>query len=180
MLPAFMRQARYGPCHRYQNLVFWACEGLVVCQDERPGPNGKGDYRVLLPTVLEERVKAMAHASARNRDGYPGWQKIEHRKKLSDLQGVFDCIKEARAMGDPSDPAVEAFWARHRPGAKSTVSMSGTYPELPPLPRGKPTGKTASPTATLTAQDASSPLHDYAALHIPARRKLPPKLITLS
>jgi hypothetical protein len=174
--PYFPKNCRTGPHRRFQNLVFWACEGLVCCQDERPGKHGRGDYRVFRPHVLEGHLKALVRQQARNRgDGYHTWQKIECRENLSQLQGVQECIREARAMGDPGSPDVQAFWARHRPGSKSTISMSSTrsiYDEadLPSLlDLGQDTGRSAEPTCTAAATPTGRVLHQ------PPRLK--PKLI---
>lgn len=179
--PAIMGGRRCGPVRRYQNLVFWACEGLVVCQDERPGPNGKGDYRVLLPDVLENRVKQMADKEARRRETYPLWQRIEMQKNLANLQAINECVKEARAMGDPSDPRVQAFWSRHRPGAKSTVSLSShDYNELPEITPGPYTGRTAPAGIPLARKpQRSTGVYDAMVVHRQPRRKTAQPVIIL-
>lgn len=182
-VPAFMRGVRCGPHRKYQDLVFWACEGLVVCQDERPGRAGKGHYQVFRPVVLQERVDALVAQQQRFRERAtaPNWQKQESRKNLAQLQDIQDCITDAKRMGDPSDPAVQAFWMKHRPGSKSTVSLSSprkakalyddaNLPDIMGL--GEDTGRYASGDMTAEAvRDALPQVYDSLTIHKRPRRK---------
>lgn len=161
--PVFAAQGRCGRAVRFKFMVFYACEGLIVCQDERPHANGKGDFKVILPDDLDQRVNTMAAGDKRSCTGAAyflngqqrSWIRQEYNVNTRAYNELKDCIKEAKAMGDPSDPTVQAFWRRHRPGSKSTVSMrpkgcrDDFYDELPALDLGNYTGRTAEADGTL-------------------------------
>jgi hypothetical protein len=65
---------------------------------------------------------------------------------------MLDAVREAKAMGDPSDPAVQEYWAKHhkRPTVSIGSGSKSGYPELPPMPKGQLTGRTALPDAAQT------------------------------
>jgi hypothetical protein len=91
------------------------------------------------------------------------WQRPELDEVVMGCQELAEAVREARAMGDPSDTAVQAWWRRHR--RNPTITMSpGTdpagYPELPELPLGPRTGRVAAPDGQV------GPL-----VHQPPRRK---------
>lgn len=178
---SFLRSARTGPARRYKDLVFWACEGLVVCQDERPGYKGKGDYKVIKPNELKDRITNIVDSTRRVHKGAdaPRWQKQRNREEVALLQGVDACVEEAKRMGDPSSPAVQAFWSRHRPGSKSTISLKGGgyidpegYPEFAPLPLGRDTGRTTGdPDKSVAALLNNPRIANAMTLHRPPTRK---------
>lgn len=170
MRPAWTTGARTGPIRKFEDLKLFACEGLICIIDERPHKQDE-QYSVVTPSDLEERIRAL---SKTYRNKTPAMmdksERVLHNSRLAGIQNCDECIKEARYMGDPSDPAVQAFWARHR--RQSTVKISFSpgcdpagYPELPSLPKGKNTGKTVLPDATVAAGQA------IPTIHVPPRKK---------
>ena len=137
---------RTGRVFRFRDLVYWAYEGLIAMEDER-----NGDYLVIFPDDLMNRraaLKAMLKTISPSKG--TAFEKDLYRDTKNVIDEMKQCVKEAKDMGDPSDPSVQAFYRRHRPGKKSTISLSaGTnkngYPTLSILPRGKFTGRTAKP-----------------------------------
>jgi hypothetical protein len=177
------RNARCGKPVRYKNLVFWACEGLVVCQDERPGKDGKGTWQADPPATLEQRVKALGAGlrKVRGANYYAGstqrsWIRQDATELERALNSLLDVIKEARNMGDPTDPAVQAFWQRHRRSGTITLSSRqkrSPVEDLPDLDLGPVTGRTAREDAVLPVDQS----RDFK-LHVPPRRRQAPQLIT--
>ena len=139
--------------------------------DERPQ---HGDYNVIFPNEMEERAKALGRMAKKIGAGDEPWQREEGRSMREAANNMLECVKEARFMGDPSDPAVQAFWALHKPGAKSTISLSAGrdkagYPELPGVDRGPRTGRTA--TATRENVDTSATDADHTRIHRKPKKK---------
>jgi len=149
--PAWSAQARTGPVRKFKSLSVFACEGLVVVIDERPGKL-EGDYTPVLPNEMMVRIQALRQPY---RNKTPAMmtteQRVNYYSHRSGIAGILECIKEARHMGDPSDPQVQDFWARHyrRSSVGGGIDRKSTdaagYPVLPTLPRGKDTGKTVLP-----------------------------------
>lgn len=112
----------------------FACEGMLVIVDERPTAE-EGDCSIFYPKVFYERVMGLTRTTrGKSTANLAPWQVVRHKAQLSQLQGMLECIKEAIHMGDPSDPKVKEFWAKHR--GRPKISMSGsTY--VPP-PKGFP------------------------------------------
>ena len=169
MKPGWAVVGRCGTQYRHKDLVFFACEGLIAVCDERKHIKDDERYTVIFPDELTERMQALADFSEPFKSAPEAWQREEYRVCQAAAQAAKDCVKEAKYMGDPSDPAVQAFWRLHRPGHKSRVSLSaGTnasgYPELPKLSRGQTTGRTAEgvPLTSVTGEML---------VHKPARRK---------
>jgi hypothetical protein len=162
--------ARTGTILKYEKLTFFACEGLIVLHDEREAAE---DYNVILPDDFLERARELNRLGKECTSTDSQRSLRETGRKY--MQGASDmrlAAKEAKDMGDPSDPAVQAFWARHRPGRKSRVSLragsdKAGYPQLPELPRGKNTGKTAAVDGKAKIVDQDTHLR----IHTPPRRK---------
>jgi len=136
--PAWSKDARTGPMRNYMDLRIFACEGLVCIVDERPGQK-EGEYTVLTPADLKERVQAL-NIPYRNqtRAQLPKRQRDELDKQIRGSQNCMESIKEAIYMGDPSDPAVQSFWSRHRRSTAIKFKFSAGadkagYPTLPDL-----------------------------------------------
>jgi hypothetical protein len=127
---------------------------------------------VLTPTdfelrrdALEAMIRGLKHADSAS-------QRIMYRTAAQTVVDMDECIKQAKFMGDPSDPRVAEWYSRHRPGAKSTVSYKPQtnpegYPRLPALPRGHFTGRTASSDAEI----ASAIKDGGVFVHRPAHRR---------
>lgn len=134
---------------------------MVVIVDERPNAD-EGDCSIFYPKVFYERVIGLTRTTrGKSTASLAPWQVVRHKAQLSQLQGMLECIREAIHMGDPSDPKVKEFWAKHR--GRPKVSMSGsTYV---PAPKGFPdapqptiltnTPSIWKPAASPTKQSAS-------------------------
>ncbi len=182
MKPAWALAARTGPVREYVSLKVFACEGLICIIDERPGKT-EGEYTIVTPLDLEERVREL-NRKYRNkgRMDMPFWKRFEHDKEVRGSQNCTECIKEARAMGDPSDPAVQLFWARHRRSSTVRFNFSPRtdakgYPSLPIVPLGKMTGRTAEIGAELALPALT--VRDDMHIHVPPKPKNRSGLILL-
>lgn len=182
--PAWTIGARTGPVRDYLQLKVFACEGLICVIDERPGQT-EGEYCVLTPADLEERVKALNKMyRGQTRADLTKWQQQEHDQRVRGSQNCMETIKEARHMGDPSDPAVQAFWARHRRSSTVKISFSpgcdpAGYPELPVVPLGKKTGRTARIDGEAVVPPNINPNAGVTKIHRGPRKKNRQGLITL-
>lgn len=154
---------------RHKQLVFFACEGMIALYDER---HPEEDYGIHYVADFEERARELNRlgadmAKAENPKSF----REEGRIFVAGAQAMLEAVQEARFMGDPSDPAVQSFWAKART-RKTRVSLhQGTdragYPDLPQVDRGKLTGKTANVDGKADLIDASTHMR----IHKPARRK---------
>jgi len=167
--PAWAIGARQGPLRRHKRMVFFACEGLIAMYDER-NPEEEV-YLVVTPGEFEERAHGLGTWANEMGKGDEKWMKQEARMGKQAANDMLETVKEARYMGDPSDPAVRAFWARHRRNSSIQISLSAGsnpegYPELPDVDRGPNTGRTADPGEPL-----GTVLDDPNRVHKPPRRK---------
>lgn len=162
ILPTWTKSGRTGPVRRFGKLAVFACEGQIVLIDERP--NKKDECVVMSIDTFRERLNAVT-AKYRNRTPaeWPKWKRQEILRDQQQAADCEECIKEAKHMGDPNDPQVQAFWTRHR----RSTTIKFTDPILPDLPTGKFTGKTLVPDVNIV------PTH----IHRPATRKVQPKLL---
>jgi hypothetical protein len=111
--PAWADDARTGPVRSYLEQRIFACEGMIVVIDHRPTED-LGECVVLDCNTAVERVKAL-------QKDYRGQTRAQQPQRMRDLwtqrlngcQNILECVKEARQMGDPTDPQVQAFWKRH-------------------------------------------------------------------
>lgn len=134
------KDARKGPSRKFVQQRFFACEGLICIVDERAtriDQSGKaveeGDCKVLTPKDFLVRVKAFmrTYRNMKLRE-MPAGQKHFFTQYQAGAVGGMEAINEAKEMGDPSDPAVQAYWARHR--GKPYVSMC-SLPDVSNLPK---------------------------------------------
>lgn len=151
--PAWTVGARQGPLRRHKQLIFFACEGLVVIRDEREDKQDD-DYIVEKPDDFEKRARGLGGFASKCKAADPAWLRAEGELCERAANDMLETCKEARDMGDPSNPAVQAFWARHRRSNTVRVGLhAGTdregYPELPGVDRGPMTGRTAEPGQTV-------------------------------
>lgn len=146
--PVWTHGGRTGPARKFQGLVVFACEGLICILDERDGK--EGEATIVTPADMQFRIAAvMRQYRSQTRAELKKWQRAELDAKISGANDLEACIKEARNMGDPSDPAVQAWWSRHRRSSTVRFGVSAGsdkegYPDLPILPLGKYTGRTAA------------------------------------
>lgn len=172
--PAWAIGARTGPVRVFQFLKIFACEGLVCVIDERPGVK-EGEYSVVTPSDLEHRIKAVDRPyRGQGRMDIPVWKRQEFDRQKQGCQNAMECIKEARAMGDPSDPSVQAFWQRHRRSSTIRINVSagsdaGGYPTLPAVDLGPVTGRTANDDGILKTVQLNPIPENH--IHQPPRSK---------
>lgn len=122
--PAWSVGARQGPLRRHKQLVFFACEGLIALLDERDKAQDADDvYSIMTPHSFAERATALASFAKKVRASDAPWQRQEGKEMGRAALDMEETIKEARDMGDPSDPAVQAYWERHR--TNRVVKFSG-------------------------------------------------------
>ena len=159
MKPAWARSGRNGPVRKFRDLSFFACEGLIAIYDARDG-----EYVVAAPDDFTYRADGLAAKSrtARHESEMKLWQRLEQRQTEQFANDARAASKEAKAMGDPSDPLVQAWWRLH--SRKTKVSLSaGTdkagYPDLPIVDLGKFTGKTATIEGVATHVDNVPKIH---------------------
>lgn len=183
VLPVWSVGARTGPIRRHKKLVCFACEGLVAIHDDREDVDG---YIVLRPSEFRERIVALVQFAKKMVKDDRKWMRQEGRQCLADCQAMMETIKEARDMGDPSDPAVQAYWSRHRTNRSISVSLSAGsdpagYPELPKVDRGPRTGRTADPGDPFeTIKPAATIVGDTKIRQKPRRRPRPEQAIVLN
>jgi cytochrome c1 len=128
-------------------MVFFACEGLVAMLDERAQDE---EYIVVTPTDFKARAEGLAVTGKLMAKGNEKWMRSDGREYLAAANDMIETVKEAQSMGDPSDPLVRAYWARHRRNDTIRVQLSpgsdvAGYPELPDIPLGKFTGQATDP-----------------------------------
>lgn len=147
------RPPRTGKVYKFKTITFYAIEGLVAIHDERPLAVLEGkDYTVHLPADIIERAQVLADYG-RNLQASPKPEVREDGRVFTmAAREMLEAVKEAKFMGDPSDPAVQEYWAKHhkRPTVSIGSSKRSGYPELPPLPKGQLTGRTALPDTAQT------------------------------
>jgi hypothetical protein len=137
--------------------VFFACEGLVAVFDER---DDEEEYVVITPGDFKERAVGLGEMGSKMAKDERKWMRTEGQAMRQAANDMLETAKEAIHMGDPSDPAVQAYWARHRTNRTIKVSLSAGsdeagYPELPKVDLGKFTGRTT---------DAGDPLETAGAI----------------
>lgn len=155
--PAWAAGARQGPLRRHKQLVFFACEGLIALHDERDASQAAGEaYTVITPDDFEYRAEGVGAFGKKASASDKPWQQQEARLMLRAAQDMKDCVKEAREMGDPNDPQVQAFWARHRRNDRIAFNFEFGAPQrsLDQMNRDAPnTGRTAVPTLDAAGLD---------------------------
>lgn len=146
--PVWTHGGRTGPVRKFQGLAIFACEGLICVLDEREGK--EGEATIVTPADMQLRITAiMRRYRNETRSELARFQRRELDAKISSANDLETCVKEARNMGDPSDPLVQAWWSRHRRSSTVRFGVSAGsdkegYPELPIIPLGKYTGRTAA------------------------------------
>jgi hypothetical protein len=167
--------ARCGKVYYHKDLAFWACEGIIVVQDQRPD---KHDFKTLFVKDFEQRRDELKHLVRDYRLGTP-WQRKEYKLVIQACADMDECIKEAKYMGDPTSPEFEAHFMKHRSriGTTSVKLSAGSdpagYPELPQLPRGQFRPDRQVPP-DLTQADVAGAIK----LHQPPRRKASRIIVT--
>lgn len=154
--PIWALGARQGPLRRHKRIVFFACEGLVAMFDERTQDE---EYIVITPVEFEARAEGLAVTGRLMAKDDEKWMRSEGREMLAAADNMIETVREAQHMGDPSDPLVQAYWAKHRRNDTIHVQLSpgsdaAGYPELPDIPLGKFTRRAADPGEPLETAGA--------------------------
>lgn len=136
-----------GKCYTYRGLKFYAQNGYICLHDE-----DSGEFFVLTRREFLERARALSLEAARLRTMMAEnpdrkWM-VQDRVDLQDgVDLMVAAAAEAKEQGDRTDPAVDAWFMRHRPNRKSLLSMANTanFKATTPgqLPLGRDTGKYA-------------------------------------
>lgn len=148
--PFWVKQVRTTKMRKFQDLTYYACEGLIALHDARDD-----SFECLTPNDFETHVKALAKHVEGMQASDKAYERDMHAMCRRAIPEMYEVLQEARYMGDPSDPRVQAYWAKHR-DRKSKVSLSSGsnldgYPQLPYISRGPNTGKTAATDGQLPA-----------------------------
>ncbi len=107
--------------YRHKQLLFGAQRGFIVVFDERDGTTNKVDC-----AEFELRAEALGLEAARCVYG-------PEREELIDAANCMEAaVADAMAQGNPLDPKVQAYHARHRSKCGSTILVGAGTAELGP------------------------------------------------
>lgn len=108
-----------GNRYRYFQTEYWAEQGMVHVIDERdPNPQ----VRSIAPKDFIMRAHAFRDIC--KLENYPG-----DRLALENASHNMEKVAlEAIAQGDPTDPDVHEFWARHGYFKKKYVAVNNAFP----------------------------------------------------
>ena len=138
-----------GKCYTFRDLKFYAKNGFVCLHDEEDGA-----FFVLTRKEFLLRAQALSDEAKRLRQqaaDNPGraWIVADRLELQQAIENMVACCREAKEQGDRNDPEVAAWFARHRPHARSRVSMASAanFKTATPgvLPLGRDTGKHVTP-----------------------------------
>ena len=166
-----------GKSVQYGGLTFFVQQGLIVCEDNRDVPGGRGSRTTMTPSQLVERIGHLGHMLQRLRGcEQSNIERDENPRLLRRFNDLEELAQIAHDMGDPSDPEYQAFRRKHRPGHKAKVSLragsdAAGYPALPAMQLGRFTGRTAEPDRVLASGGAGANLSGGIVLHQPPRRR---------
>lgn len=142
-----------GKCYTFRGLKFYAENGFVCLHDEETG-----EFYVLTRKEFLLRAAALADEAKRLRiimTEHPSkkWLASDRAELQLAVENMIACTQEAKEQGDRNDPAVDAWFMRHRPGRKSKISLASAAnfsTALPGvLPLGRDTGKHVTPDFTV-------------------------------
>jgi hypothetical protein len=148
-----------GKCYTFRGLKFYAKNGCVCLHDE-----DDGSFFVLTVKEFLERAAALSDEAKRLRQLMAAnpdrkWLVQDRLELQQAIDNMVECCKEAKNQGDRSDPAVAAWFAKHRPTRRSKISLASAAnfkTTLPgPLPLGTDTGKHVSPDFSFPALGAA-------------------------
>jgi hypothetical protein len=145
-----------GKCYTFRGLKFYAENGFICLHDE-----DTGEFFVLTRKEFLMRAQALSDEARKMRSvaaenpSQASWLSADRNELIKAVEEMIACTYEAKEQGDRSDPAVDAWFVKHRPHRKSRISMasaanfSTSLPGL--LPLGKDTGKHVTPDFTIGA-----------------------------
>lgn len=149
-------QRKTGKCYSYRGLKFYAQNGFVCLHDEQTG-----EFFVLTRKEFLQRAQAISEEARRMRTmaaanpSKAAWLSADRIELQQAIENMVAVTQEAKEQGDRNDPAVDAWFRRHRPGRKSKISLASganftsTLPGA--LPLGKDTGKHVTPDFSVGA-----------------------------
>ena len=130
-----------GKCYSFRDLKFYAKNGFICLHDEETGEFFVLTRRefLLRAQALAEEAKHMRYMSA----DAPGtkWLMSERIELQNAVDDMIACTQEAKEQGDRDDPAVDAWFRRHRPHKRSKISMANAANFSSDLPGDLPPGK---------------------------------------
>lgn len=146
-------QENSGKCYSYRGLKFYAKNGFICLHDEQTG-----EFYVLTrkeflqrAAAISDEAKRLRHIAAENPDK-AAWLSADRAELQCAIDNMVECTKEAKEQGDRDDPAVDAWFRRHRPGRKSKISLASAanFTTAAPghLPLGRDTGRYVTPDFT--------------------------------
>lgn len=119
-----------GKHYRFDELEFWAEDGLIFIQDHRDG-SVKADTRA----DFVKRARAVNNEAEREykRGKYPD----EHKRLVDCVINMRDAWNEAKDQGDPADPEIAIQKYREYRRSQGAVLIKG----MEDLPATLPTRK---------------------------------------
>lgn len=138
-----------GKCYTFRGLKFYAQNGFVCIHDE-----STGEFYVVTRREFLDRAQAIADEAKRLRrvaieNPDKKWVVADRLELQQGIEHMIAATREAKEQGDRNDPAVDAWFRRHRPGRKSKISLASAanFSVNAPgaLPLGRDTGKHVFP-----------------------------------
>jgi hypothetical protein len=145
-----------GKCYTFRGLKFYAENGFICLHDEETG-----EFYVVTRKEFLQRAQALSDEAARMRkvsaeNPSHKWISADRTELIEAIENMIACTYEAKEQGDRNDPAVDAWFQKHRPNRKSRISLASAanFSTLLPgaLPLGKDTGKYVTPDFTMGGQ----------------------------
>lgn len=103
------RLPKMGKVYRYRNLIFWAQDGCICIEDERPELGG--DFRVVSRPDFAATIILFRDSYEKGGYAYAEMRNEDHNFIVNGCAAV----KEAKRQGDPNDPRViESKMREHR------------------------------------------------------------------
>jgi hypothetical protein len=138
-----------GKCYTFRGLKFYAQNGFVCIHDE-----ATGEFYVVTRREFLDRAQAIADEAKRLRrvaieNPDKKWVVADRLELQQGIETMIAATREAKEQGDRNDPAVDAWFRRHRPGRKSKISLASAAnftTNMPgALPLGRDTGRHVLP-----------------------------------
>jgi hypothetical protein len=138
-----------GKCYTFRGLKFYAQNGFVCIHDE-----STGEFYVVTRREFLDRAQAIADEAKRLRrvaieNPDKKWVVADRLELQQGIESMIAATREAKEQGDRNDPAVDAWFRRHRPGRKSKISLASAAnftTNMPgALPLGRDTGRHVLP-----------------------------------
>lgn len=136
-----------GRNYRWKDLQWYAMNGFICLHDEEDGefkPLTCDEWAQRIASFRKEFASILSTDDAASRDRKQELQRL--------LEGMIAARIEAVNQGDHMDPVVSAWFQRHRPWARSRVSMSGALNGTHGSPGGAPLGMSVTQAQRAIAQ----------------------------